>query len=183
MYVNITGSKNNKDVYIYQSYRKANGKPSSRIYRKLGKYNDLLEQFSGDSDKLMAWAKEEAAKDTAEYNAKKKRSPSIFRRPTAFRSMKKDPFMPATFSAAVMQRITTGQHLPKHPESQEDHLRSSRCSHGPYIRENPFSLQQTEQLCLLPDTSGAAQIFPAQCIPCTFGFSRRIGFYPGRTLP
>ena len=97
MYVNITGSKNNKDVYIYQSYRKANGKPSSRIYRKLGKYNDLLEQFSGDSGKLMAWAKEEAAKDTAEYNAKKKRSPSIFRRPTAFRSMKKDPFMPATF--------------------------------------------------------------------------------------
>ena len=73
MYVNITGSKNNKDVYIYQSYRKANGKPSSRIYRKLGKYNDLLEQFSGDSDKLMAWAKEEAAKDTAEYNAKKEK--------------------------------------------------------------------------------------------------------------
>ena len=26
MYVNITGSKNNKDVYIYQSYRKSNGK-------------------------------------------------------------------------------------------------------------------------------------------------------------
>ena len=75
MYVNITGSKNNKDVYIYQSYRKANGKPSSHIYRKLGKYNDLLEQFSGDSDKLMAWAKEEAAKDTAEYNAKKENLP------------------------------------------------------------------------------------------------------------
>lgn len=54
MYVNITGSKNNKDVYIYQSYRKSNGKASSRIYRKLGKYNDLLEQFSGDADKLMA---------------------------------------------------------------------------------------------------------------------------------
>ena len=29
MYVNITGSKNNKDVYIYQSFRKANGKPGS----------------------------------------------------------------------------------------------------------------------------------------------------------
>lgn len=97
MYICITGSDNNKDVYIKQSYRKPNGKTSSRIHRKLGKYNDLLEQFSGDSDKLMAWAKEEAAKDTAEYNAKKKRSPSIFRRPTAFRSMKKDPFMPATF--------------------------------------------------------------------------------------
>ncbi len=26
--------------------------------------------FSGDADRLMAWAKEEAAKDTAEYNKK-----------------------------------------------------------------------------------------------------------------
>ena len=48
MYINITGSGNNKDVYIYQSYRKENGKTSSRIYKKLGKLNDLLEQFSGD---------------------------------------------------------------------------------------------------------------------------------------
>ena len=52
MYVNITGSPNNKDVYIYQSYRKENGKSSSRIYKKLGKYNDLLEQFSGDKEKI-----------------------------------------------------------------------------------------------------------------------------------
>ena len=65
MYVNITGSKNNKDVYITQSYRKPNGKTSSRIHRKLGKLNDLLEQFSGDKEKMMAWAKQEAAKDTA----------------------------------------------------------------------------------------------------------------------
>ena len=42
MYVNITGSANNKDVYIYQSYRKENGQTSSRIYKKLGKYNQLL---------------------------------------------------------------------------------------------------------------------------------------------
>lgn len=68
MYVNITGSPNNKDVYIYQSYRKENGKSSSRIYKKLGKYNELLEQFSGDKDKMMAWAKAEAAKATALYN-------------------------------------------------------------------------------------------------------------------
>ena len=26
----------NKDVYIYQSYRKENGKTSSRIFKKLG---------------------------------------------------------------------------------------------------------------------------------------------------
>ncbi len=67
MYVNITGSANNKDVYIYQSYRKENGKTSSRIHRKLGKYNDLLARFNGDKDKMMAWAREEAAKDTAVY--------------------------------------------------------------------------------------------------------------------
>ena len=73
MYICITGSDNNKDVYIKQSYRKSNGKTSSRIHRKLGKYNELLQQFSGDTDKLMAWAKEEAAKDTAEYNAKKRK--------------------------------------------------------------------------------------------------------------
>ncbi len=70
MYVNITGSSKNKDVYIYQSFRKENGKTSSKIYRKLGKYNDLLEQFSGDHAALMEWAKSEAAKDTLEYNDK-----------------------------------------------------------------------------------------------------------------
>lgn len=68
MYVNITGSANNKDIYIYQSYRKENGKTSSRIYKKLGKYNALLEQFDNDSAKLMAWAKEEARKETEAYN-------------------------------------------------------------------------------------------------------------------
>lgn len=73
MYVNITGSVNNKDVYIYQSYRKENGKTSSKIYRKLGKYNDLLEQFSGNHDALMEWAKAEAKKDTLEHNDKTSR--------------------------------------------------------------------------------------------------------------
>lgn len=73
MYVNITGSANNKDVYIYQSYRKENGKTSSRIYRKLGKLNDLLKQFDGDKEKMMAWAKAKAAEDTIEYNTKKDR--------------------------------------------------------------------------------------------------------------
>ena len=57
MYITITGSKNNKDVYINQSYRKENGKSSSRIYKKLGKLNDLLEKFSGDQEKMMAWAR------------------------------------------------------------------------------------------------------------------------------
>ena len=63
MYVSITGNKDNQDVYIKQSYRKDNGKTSSRIYKKLGKYNDLLAQFSGDETAMMAWAKKEAEKE------------------------------------------------------------------------------------------------------------------------
>ena len=70
MYINITGSQNNKDVYIYQSYRKENGRTSSRIYKKLGKYNDLLLQFDGDHEALMAWAKTEAEKETELYKQK-----------------------------------------------------------------------------------------------------------------
>lgn len=68
MYIAVTGSKNNKDVYIYQSFRREDGKSSSRIYKKLGKYNTLLEQFGGDKEKLMIWAKDEAAKETKLYN-------------------------------------------------------------------------------------------------------------------
>lgn len=68
MYVSITGATSNKNVYICRSYRKENGKTSSKIYRKLGKLNDLLEQFSGDYDAMIAWAKLEAQKDTDQYN-------------------------------------------------------------------------------------------------------------------
>lgn len=68
MFICITGSKNNKDVYIKQSYRKSNGKTSSRIYKKLGKFNELLERFSNDENQMMAWAKKEAEKETALYN-------------------------------------------------------------------------------------------------------------------
>jgi transposase len=67
MYICITGSQNNKDVYIKRSYRKENGKTSSSIYKKLGKYNDLLQQFDGDNEKMMAWAKEVARKETELY--------------------------------------------------------------------------------------------------------------------
>lgn len=70
MYVNITGSPNNKDVYIYQSFRKEDGKTSSRIYKKLGKFNDLLRQFDGDEGRMMAWARKEAKKETELYNQK-----------------------------------------------------------------------------------------------------------------
>ena len=70
MYVAINGVKNNKSVYIMQSYRKENGQTSSRVYRKLGRLDELLARFSGNQDEMMAWAKQEAANDTSSYNSK-----------------------------------------------------------------------------------------------------------------
>ena len=70
MYINISGSPNSKAIYIYRSFRKENGKTSSCLYKKLGKYNELLEKFNGDDERLMAWAKEEADKETILYNQK-----------------------------------------------------------------------------------------------------------------
>ena len=70
MYAAINGVDSNKSVYIMYSFRKENGKTSSRVYRKLGRLDELLERFSNDQDQLMAWAKEEAAKDTADFNRK-----------------------------------------------------------------------------------------------------------------
>ena len=52
-----------------QSFRKKDGKTSTKVYRKLGSLNDLLPCFSNNQELLMAWAKKEAKKDTDEYNA------------------------------------------------------------------------------------------------------------------
>lgn len=50
-----------------ESFRKPDGKTSSRIYRKLGKYNDLISNFAGSDEDLMKWARSEAEKDTLDY--------------------------------------------------------------------------------------------------------------------
>ena len=70
MYVAVNGTGKSKSVYIMQSFRKENGQTSSRVYRKLGRLEELLDRFSHDRDQLMAWAKKEAEKDTEEYNRK-----------------------------------------------------------------------------------------------------------------
>lgn len=53
-----------------QSYRKEDGKTSSRVFRKLGRLDELLERFNGDKNKMMIWAKQEAANDTESYSKK-----------------------------------------------------------------------------------------------------------------
>lgn len=70
MYVAINGTDNNKSVYVMQSYRKENGRTSSRVFRKLGRLDELLVQFSGNHEQMMLWAKQEAEKDTITYNSK-----------------------------------------------------------------------------------------------------------------
>ena len=45
MYAAINGIKNNKSVYIMQSYRKENGQTSSRVYRKLGRLENICRKI------------------------------------------------------------------------------------------------------------------------------------------
>lgn len=116
MYVSITGNKGNQDVYIKQSYRKDNGKTSSRIYKKLGKYNDLLAQFSGDETAMMDWAKKEAEKETRLYNQRREKSYGFLfpacPYPTGRRAALQRRL---SVPAAALHRSAARQHLQKYP--------------------------------------------------------------------
>lgn len=72
MYVSINGVGKNKSVYIQQSYRKPDGKTSSRIIRRLGRYDELLARFGNDEEKMKEWARGEAAKENAAYREETK---------------------------------------------------------------------------------------------------------------
>ena len=71
MYAAVTETSKNKSVYIIQSYRKENGRTSSRVYRKVGRLDALLEEYHGDKDKMMA-GQYEAAKETQACRAVRK---------------------------------------------------------------------------------------------------------------
>ena len=66
MRLNIVKSKNAEQLYIIKSYRKNDGKTSTRIMKKLGSIASLLPQFDNDREKVIAWAKEQAAVMTRE---------------------------------------------------------------------------------------------------------------------
>lgn len=59
MRLNIVKSKNAEQLYIIKSIRK-NGKPTTRIMKKLGTMASLLPKFYNNRDDVIAWAKEEA---------------------------------------------------------------------------------------------------------------------------
>ena len=64
MYAAINGVGNARSVYIMHSFRKSDGKTSTRVFKKLGRLYDLLPLYDNDLDKLMNWAKQEARKET-----------------------------------------------------------------------------------------------------------------------
>ena len=157
MYAAINGVGSYKSVYIMQSFRKKDGKTSSRVYRKLGSLNELLPRFSNNQELLMEWAKKEAKKDTDEYD---------------------NQYGSVSFS------LSQSSYIPKNEE---------RSFHIGYLFLQELCTElRLDNICrkirskhkftydfhaILTDL-----VFARILSPCTFGFSRRIGFYPGRTL-
>lgn len=66
MRVNIVKSKNAEQVYIIQSLR-IDGKSTSKIYKKLGTMESLINKY-GSREKVLEYAKNEAIKETEKYN-------------------------------------------------------------------------------------------------------------------
>lgn len=60
MRLNVVKSKNAEQLYIIKSFRKEDGKTSSRIVKKLGTMASLLPKHDNDREKVIAWGKEQA---------------------------------------------------------------------------------------------------------------------------
>ena len=60
MKVTLSRSKSAEQVYITKSFRKDNGKSTSRIVKKLGSMSELLPLHDNDREKVLSWAREEA---------------------------------------------------------------------------------------------------------------------------
>ena len=165
MYVSITGNKGNQDVYIKQSYRKDNGKTSSRIYKKLGKYNDLLAQFSGDETAMMDWAKKEAEKETLLYNQRKERITVSFS-PLARIPLDEERLFNVGY--LFLQQLCL--RFPCHP-------------YGSDLCQDSFPFQQAQQFLLLPVLTRTAKIFLAESLSFPFCSRGGIRLHSGGALP
>ena len=67
MRVTTSKSKNAESFYISKGYINDKGVSTSVIVRKLGTLNDLLKEHGPTRDDVMAWAREEAKKETLKY--------------------------------------------------------------------------------------------------------------------
>ena len=71
MRVTTSKSKNSESCYITQSYTNAQGKSTSKTFRKLGTLAELSEQLHTDRDGVLAWANEQARLETLKYKSEK----------------------------------------------------------------------------------------------------------------
>ncbi len=71
MRVTTSKSKNSESFYITQSYTNAQGKSTSKTFRKLGTLAELSEQLHTDRDGVLAWANEQARLETLKYKSEK----------------------------------------------------------------------------------------------------------------
>lgn len=65
MYCTVAGKGKSKSIYLKETYRINSKKTSTKIVKKLGKYDELLEKFNGNEEKLLEWAKERAKIETS----------------------------------------------------------------------------------------------------------------------
>ena len=71
MRVTTSKSKNSESFYITQSYTNAQGKSTSKTFRKLGTLAELSEQLHTDRNGVLAWANEQARLETLKYKSEK----------------------------------------------------------------------------------------------------------------
>ena len=182
MYVSITGNKGNQDVYIKQSYRKDNGKTSSRIYKKLGKYNDLLAQFSGDETAMMDWAKKEAKKETLLYNQRKERITVSFS-PLARIPLDEERLFNVGY--LFLQQLCTELRLDNICRNIRNHHRFTYDFHA-ILTDLIYAriLSPSSKLfLLLPVLTGTAKVFLAESLSFPFCSRRGIRLHSGGALP
>lgn len=68
MYLSVDGKGSARALYIKQSFHRGNGKNSTKVLKKLGKYDDLIKEFNGDKEKLMEWGKKKVAEETQAFS-------------------------------------------------------------------------------------------------------------------
>lgn len=75
MKLTITKSKNSEHFYISMSYINANGKSTTKTFKKLGSLAELSEKLHTDRDGVIAWAKEQTRIATEQHKLEQEAVP------------------------------------------------------------------------------------------------------------
>lgn len=69
MRLTITKTKSSELLYINHGFRDKNGKVTSRVFKKLGKIEDLCSELNMSREEVIAWGKQQAKIETEKWNA------------------------------------------------------------------------------------------------------------------